>query len=105
MKSMTLAQLGALQPALNLLRLRSFDPDIYLVEMVIQDETYRLTDTLGRPMAFRSQLAAKKPFKGLSVERAELVQESAYDEMIGQPQRTGRNTLRVDIARPKDDLS
>jgi hypothetical protein len=50
-------------------------------------------------------LDAKKPFKALAIARAELVQESAYDEMIGQPVGDEKNTLRVSVGLPVDDLS
>jgi hypothetical protein len=105
MNSMTLQHLHKIRPAIALLRLRSFDPDLYLVELVIADRTYVVKDEQGRTLSFRSMLAAKKPFKGLTITRAEMVQESAYDEMVGQPLRQDRNTLQVNISLPDDDLS
>jgi predicted RNA-binding protein len=90
---------------IELLRLRSFECSLYLVELVIEDETYLVKDEQGKMLSFRSVLAAKKPFKGFNIARAELVQESAYDEMIGQPVGDEKNTLRVSLGLPADDLS
>jgi hypothetical protein len=105
MGSITLRQLHKTNPEIDLLRLRSFDPDIYLVELVIANETWFVKDEQGRTLSFRSMLAAKKPFKGFKITRAEMLQESAYDEMVGHPIRDGNNTLQVTISLPDDDLS
>ncbi|MDG1207058.1 MAG: DUF6482 family protein [Pseudomonadales bacterium] len=90
---------------IELLRLRSFECSLYLVELVIEDETYLVKDEQGKVLSFRSLLDAKKPFKEFNIACAELVQESAYDEMIGQPVGQEKNTLRVKVALPRDDLS
>ena len=110
MHSITLAQLVKRHRktksfCIDLLRLRSFECSLYLVELVIEDEVYLVKDEQGNALSFRSVLDAKKPFKALAIARAELVQESAYDEMIGQPVGDEKNTLRVSIGLPVDDLS
>lgn len=110
MNSITLAQLSKRnrqkpELCIQVLRLRSFESSIYLVELVIDGETYLVKDEQGKMLSFRSALDAKKPFKKIDVNRAELVQESAYDEMIGQPVDDEKNTLRVNVALPRDDLS
>jgi hypothetical protein len=53
---------------------------------------------------FRSQLAAKIPFKGFSVQRAVLEHQSYYDEMIGL-QGEKVEPLLVDISLPDNDYS
>jgi len=105
MHFITLRQLERLNPCIDVLRLRSYDHALYLVELVIDQATYLVQDNQGAALTFRSPLAAKKPFKGLNILRAELVQESAYDEMIGQPLRAQSNALKVNIALPDNDLS
>ena len=110
MNSITLAQLykrdrHKKRQTIEVFRLRSFESSIYLVELEIEKKIYLVKDEQGRPLSFRSVLDARKPFKELEIARAELVQESAYDEMIGQPVGDEKNTLRVNIALPRDDLS
>ena len=105
MSFITLQQVLKKNQLIEVLRLRSYDPDLYLVELVIDDKTYLVKDEEGKVLSFRSVLAAKKPFKGLKIARAELVQQSAYDEMIGQPFRDSENTLQVNIALPDNDFN
>ena len=105
MHFITLRQLQQLDPRIDVLRLRSHDHALYLVELVIGDTLYLVKNDRGAVLTFRSALGAKKPFKGLKILRAELVQESAYDEMIGQPLRTHSNALTVNIALPDHYLS
>ena len=110
MNSITLAQLSKKNRqkpdlCIQVLRLCSFESGIYLVELEIDEQTYLVKDEQGKVLSFRSALDAKKPFKQLDVTRAELVQESAYDEMIGQPVGDEKNTLRVIVALPRDDFS
>ena len=105
MKQITLARLSKKKSFIEVLRLLSHDPDLYLGELVIDGESHLLTDESRSPLSFRSMLAAKKPFKGMRINRAELVQKSPYDEMIAQPVREKENTLRVNITLPDADLS
>lgn len=97
--------LRARNPTVDVLRLRSLDPALYRVEVDVAGTTLVVVDDAGHPLRFRSALDAKRGFRGLDVRRAVLVQQSAYDEMVGQPVRSGSNALEVGIALPDDDLS
>ncbi len=95
---LSLQTLRDLNPAIRLLRIRSCDPEVYLVEIESGDGCYLITDERGKVAKFRGMTAAKRPFEGLKIERAVLVHESAYDEMIGQP--ASHNTMEVNISLP-----
>ncbi len=104
MSAVTIDDLHDRRPEIEVLCLRSLDPDLYLVEVLIGGERLRVTGSDGKSLTARSQLAAKRPFKGLTVMRAVVRHESSYDEMVGQPGRAG-NAMEVTISRPDDDLS
>jgi len=86
------------------LRLRSFEPDLYLVEVLLDQQFLTVTDDQAKNLVYRSQLAAKHPFKALSVDNAILLHASCYDEMIGQPVSLG-NQLETRISLPCNDYS
>ncbi|TCK08470.1 DUF6482 family protein [Marinobacterium mangrovicola] len=84
--------------------LRSFENGLYLTEVETSQGQFTVCDAAGLPLKFRSQLDAKKSFKGLGITDTWLVQESAYNEMIGMP--TGRvEPLKVKLLNPDQDLS
>lgn len=103
MSTISLKSLLKKKPAIDSLTLLSFDMDIYLVELDIGGQSVRVVDDDGKPMAWRSQLLAKKPFKGLGIKRSRLRHESTYDEMIGMPPKGGE--MEVSIQNPDDDPS
>ncbi len=103
-KTISIQELQASRAEISLLRLLSVELGLYLVEVEVDDQTLRVTDDQGQALVFRSQLAAKQPFKKLSVKKAVLRHESAYDEMVGLP-AGGENVMEVTIALPADDYS
>ena len=86
------------------LRVLSFDPDIYLAEVVINGETHQVFLSDGERLQAFSQLTLKKHFKGFAIASAVLVHHSAYDEMVGNPPAAGSD-LTVSIANPDQDIS
>lgn len=85
---------------IDTLRILSFDPEIYLVEADIDQQTVQVTDDSGRLLSFRGQRAACRAFEGLSIGYACLVHQSAYDEMIGLDTDAGQNRMEIPIALP-----
>ncbi|SEG22692.1 DUF6482 family protein [Marinobacterium lutimaris] len=84
--------------------LRSFENSLYLTEVEMEEGRFTVCDASGLPLKFRNQLDAKKPFKGLRITDTWLLQESAYNEMIGMP--SGRvEPLQVKLLNPDQDLS
>lgn len=100
----TIEQLKLERPVISELRLKSFECEHYLVQVTTDSGQSMLVDDTGRPQVFRSQLAAKIPFKGFSVQRAVLEHQSYYDEMIGL-QGEKVEPLLVDISLPDNDYS
>ncbi len=101
----TLQQLQQGQVEFNTLIVQSFECEHYLVN-VLDMEGARLIvcDSSGKPLSFRSQLEAKKPFKGLNVSDTFLEHQSPYNEMIGiEPSPV--DALSVPIANPDQDYS
>ena len=104
MLKVTLEQLKQDQPIIQQLILRSFECEVYLVELKLNDEIYHFCDKQGKPQVFRSQLAAKVPFKGLGITDTLLTQNSPYNEMIGLD--VGEiEPLNVRISNPDQDYS
>lgn len=104
MLKVTLEQLKRTQPSIEQLILRSFECEVYLVELKMDNEIYHFCDESGKPQVFRSQLAAKIPFKGMGVTDTLLTQNSPYNEMIGLD--VGQiEPLNVRISNPDQDYS
>lgn len=72
-------------PAIIRLRILSFEMNIYLVELQTEETRDLVRDELGKPQRFQSVSQIKEVFSECDVQNAELVHESPYDEMIGNP--------------------
>lgn len=92
------------RPVIEELVLKSFECEIYLVDVQIDSKSYQVVDDGGKPLMFRSQLAAKKPFKGLGIKETMLTHSSPYNEMIGVDSGPVE-PLRVRLNNPDEDLS
>lgn len=92
------------RPSIEQLVLRSFECEIYLVDVQIDTELFAVVGADNKPLMFRSQLAAKKPFKGLGVQQTFLRHDSPYNEMIGL-EFGAIEPMVVSINNPDDDLS
>ncbi|MEY3038328.1 MAG: hypothetical protein RL143_895 [Pseudomonadota bacterium] len=100
----TIDQLQSQRPRIHELRLKSFECEHYLVQVTTDQGESLVYAENGKPALFRSQLAAKIPFKGLEVARATLEHQSTYNEMIGLDVGSVE-PLVVDISLPDADLS
>ena len=80
------------------LTIRSLDLSLYQLEVTLAGESRLLRDELGNPLRFRTLEAAREALAPLEASSLHLVQQSAYDEMIGQPGRAQANTMTVPVA-------
>lgn len=70
------------------LRARSFEGDIYLLEVAVEGDSDYLSDTSdAQPMRFRSYSSTKDFVRSLAQAdvAVRLVHQSPYEEMIGLP--------------------
>jgi len=100
----SLDSLQAQRPVIEQLVLRSFECEIYLVDVQIESKVFAVVGEDNKPLMFRSQLAAKKPFKGLGVQNTFLRHDSPYNEMIGL-EFGAIEPMVVSLNNPDDDLS
>jgi hypothetical protein len=100
----SLEALQSERPVIEQLVLKSFECEIYLVDVKIDSKDYQVVDAAGKPLMFRSQLAAKKPFKGLGISQTMLSHSSPYNEMIGIDSGPVEPML-VQLNNPDEDLS
>lgn len=77
--------------------IRSMDLSLYQAEVVLDGKRQLIADKNGRPLRCFNLLDMKKKLAVLDIVDLVLVQESAYDEMIGQPGQPGSNTLEVPL--------
>ncbi len=100
----TLEALFSADVRVKQLILRSFENGLYLTEVELEEGRCTVCDSSGLPLSFRSQLDAKKSFKGLGITDTRLLQQSPYNEMIGMP--TDRvEPLEVKLLNPDQDFS
>lgn len=101
----TLQQIQQSSVSINRLIIQSFECEHYLVNVVnANGQRLIVCDSSGKPLSFRSQLDAKKPFKGLNILDTQLEHQSPYNEMIGIEPST-MAIMNVKIANPDQDYS
>ncbi len=86
--------------------IRSLDQALYQATVVLEEGERLLLDSKLRPLRFHSLQAMREALAPLDIGSLTLRQQSAYDEMIGQPLRDGSNVLEVPLApltAPRDD--
>jgi hypothetical protein len=84
---MKLNQILSSQATIEKLRILSFEMNIYLVDVELEEYRGLVRDDKDNPQRFHSVTQIKELFSECTVEKAELVHESPYDEMIGNPPR------------------
>ena len=101
----SLQQLQNGNTLVDTLIVQSFECEHYLVNVLdISGNRLIVCDDSGKPLSFRSQLDAKKPFKGLGITTTQLEHQSPYNEMIGiTPSPVA--AMNVPIANPDQDYS
>ena len=75
--------------------IHSLDLALYQVSVLVDGEEHFVTDDKGKFLRAHSILELQKQCRNLKVNKQVLRQQSAYDEMVGQPSRNNTNELEV----------
>ena len=76
----------------------SIDNAGYLVMVIIDGKEHLLTGKDNKALRHHSLMGMREALAAMPIARMSLRHQSAYDEMIGQPQRLEDNTLEVPLA-------
>jgi hypothetical protein len=82
----------------------SLDFSIYLAYAEFGQDAFLVTEPDGKPLRTSNLTAMKQRLAGVAAPALYLRQQSAYDEMVGQPLRQGANTLEVPLSRDWGDF-
>lgn len=85
------------EPTIEKVIIHSLDQALYQVSVILDDKERYLADNNGQLLRSHNVLSLQAMFDGIKVEQMVLRQQSAYDEMIGQPGLSGSNTLEVPL--------
>lgn len=80
------------------LEILSIDCALYTVRVVIQSQQYRVVDKNDKPYVKSSVELIKKDLQACHIADMALVHQSAFDEMVGQPDRESSNVIRVPLS-------
>lgn len=100
---LTVRDLMARQP-LEKVVIRSIDLSLYQAEAIVDGRPNLIVDKDGKALRTHNIVQMKEHLAGLTIDSLVLVQQSAYDEMIGQPSREGSNALEVPLNPDSDPL-
>ncbi len=75
----------------------SIDISLYQASVIIDGEEHYVADESGRLLKTFSLLEMQKLCQGIPAELTVVRHVSAYDEMIGGPEKVGPNTLEVPV--------
>ena len=78
--------------------IHSLDQALYQVTLVIDEREHLLVENNGKTFRRHSLQQVREALQTLPVASLVLRQQSAYDEMIGQPVREGSNALEVPLS-------
>lgn len=77
----------------------SLDMSLYQVSVWIDNIEFYVKDSNGQLLRANSPVEIQKRLDGIEYLQMVLRQESAYDEMVGQPVRGSSNALEVPFGR------
>jgi len=75
--------------------IHSLDLALYQVSVVVDGKEHFVTDDNGKFLRAHSILELQKQCRNLKARKQVLRQQSAYDEMVGQPSSSNTNELEV----------
>jgi len=81
--------------------IHSLDQALYQVTLKIDGREHLLVESSGRTFRRHTLEKVREALQTMPVASLTLRQQSAYDEMIGQPNREGPNTLEVSLSLPE----
>ena len=70
---------------IDLLEVHSFEMNVYLVALNVNSQSGMVYDDTDKPKRFHSAQQIREAFADCSVEKAIMVHDTPYDEMIGNP--------------------
>jgi hypothetical protein len=73
----------------------SIDISLYQASVVLEGKEHYITDDKGKVLRSFKLIELQKILCKVKAKETVLRQESAYDEMIGGPEKTSPNTLEV----------
>ena len=76
----------------------SIDLSLYQVSATIEGVEHYVSDERGKLLRSTKLLELQKQLRKVTAEITVLRQTSAYDEMIGGPEKSGTNALEVPLA-------
>jgi len=79
--------------------IHSLDCSLYQVSVEIQGNEEYVSDHQGHLLRSHNKLNLQEYFSDLPYDRMVLRQSSAYDEMVGQPQRQQSNEMEVSLGK------
>ena len=85
-------------PQIDKVTIHSLDLCLYQVSILYRGEEHYITDSGGKLLRSHNLVSMQALFEGLRVKQMVLRQQSAYDEMVGQPLRQGSNAIEVPLA-------
>ncbi len=101
MNKIGVKQLAENRTIISELQIRSVEAALYTMQVEVAGQLFQLTDAKGNVPIHRSAEAAKRFCQGLNIKQTVLVQQSAYDEMIGMPDKDrAALEMKVIIANP-----
>lgn len=83
--------------------IHSLDCSMYLAYADFGGDALLISEPDGKPLRTRNVTAMKQRLAEVPVPALFLRQQSAYDEMVGQPLREGDNSLEIPLARDWGD--
>jgi hypothetical protein len=78
--------------------IRSVDLSLYIAVAELEGKECLVANSDGSTLKTRNLLEMKQLLADLTIGELVLRQESAYDEMVGQPAREGSNALEVGLS-------
>ncbi|WP_407333926.1 DUF6482 family protein [Enterovibrio sp. 27052020O] len=86
---------------IDTLVIHSLDLCLYQASVMIGDDEFMVTDDIGNLIRAHSLLAIQKQCQNIKAKTQMMRQESAYDEMVGGPEKGEGNRLEVLISDNK----
>lgn len=98
-------QLSELQrmAAIDKVIIRSFECSVYQAFAIIDGQERLIYENAQHSLCRRNTGAIKEALASLPISRLQLQQQSAFDEMIGQPPREGSNMLELPLSAANTD--
>jgi hypothetical protein len=94
----SLRELHRRQPVPRLV-IHSLDQALYSLTAELDGRSVLVTESDGRPLRRHSLTAMRAALELLNIDELVLRQESAYDEMVGQPLREGSNAMEIVLGK------